>query len=298
MYSISQIQTALSDPRWFYRKPLSSWTHYRTGQKYNPDGVDIFAEDWDNLIILDAARYDEFERCCTLDGHLNKRLSRGTTSSEFVRGNFAGRILHDTVYISVNGHYARLKKELDTELHDYIPLHDDEFRDAADGLTTHPETVTEQALRANERYPKKRLMIHYLQPHQPFLGSSAENLQHGHGLIDTIQQNNMSLHELRLYYRENLELVLDQVAVLGRELQGKTVVTADHGEMLGEQLSILPIQEFGHWDGMYTDELLEVPWFIMENGERKEIIAEDPKNITDINIDSVEEQLRDLGYRV
>ncbi len=298
MYSLSQVRTVLSDPRWFYREPLSHLIHYRTGQKYNPDGIDIFAEDWDNLIILDAARYDEFKHCCTLEGRLEKRRSRGATSSEFIRGNFTERILHDTVYVSVNGHYARLKEELNTELHDYIPLHNNEFRDAADGLTTHPETVTEQAVRANENYPQKHLIIHYLQPHQPFLGSSAKDLQHGHGLMDTIQQNDLTLDELRSYYRENLELVLNQVAVLSQELQGKTVAPADHGEMLGEKVFGLPIREFGHWDGLYTDELIEVPWFVMENGDRKEITADKPQDSVDIDMDSVEEQLRDLGYRV
>lgn len=298
MYSLSQARTVLSDPRWFYREPLSRVIHYRTGFDYNPNGIDVFAEDWDNLIILDAARYDEFERHCTTYDNLEKRRSRGATSSEFIRGNFTGRTLHDTVYISANPHYARLREELDAEIHDYIPVHGDEFRDAAGGITTHPETVTEQALRANEKYPQKRLVIHYLQPHQPYLGPSASHLQHGHGLIDTLQQNDITLQELRSYYRENLELVLEEIAALGSEVRGKTVVTADHGEMLGERIFGLPIREFGHWDGMYSNELLEIPWAIMPHTERKEVVAETPQRLTDIDTESVEKQLKNLGYRV
>jgi hypothetical protein len=298
MYSLSQARTALSDPRWFYREPLRRLTHYRTGLNYNPDGVDVFAEDWDNLIVLDAARYDEFERCCAIDGRLEKRLSRGATSSEFIRGNFTDRTLHDTVYVSANPHYARLREALDVELHDYIPLHGDEFRDAAGGLTTHPETVTEQTLLANETYPQKRLVVHYLQPHQPYLGPSASHLRHGRGLIGTLHRNDLSRRELRSYYRENLELVLEEVAALGDELRGKTVVTADHGEMLGERLFGSPIREFGHWDGMYSDELLEIPWFAMTHTERKKTVAETPQRSTDIDTESVEEQLQNLGYRV
>jgi len=49
---------------------------------------------------------------------------------------------------------------------------------------------------------------------------------------------------------------------------------------------------------MYSDELLEIPWFVMTHTERKKTVAETPQRSTDIDTESVEEQLQNLGYRV
>ena len=44
------------------------------------DGTHIMDEDWDNLIILDACRYDLFEEVNTIDGTLESRISLGSAS--------------------------------------------------------------------------------------------------------------------------------------------------------------------------------------------------------------------------
>ncbi|MDZ7731078.1 MAG: hypothetical protein U5K37_09365 [Natrialbaceae archaeon] len=64
----------------------------RTGE-----GIDVMEQDWDNLILLDACRYDAFEAQSAIDGNLKPVLSRGGASWEFMQANFAGRELHDTV---------------------------------------------------------------------------------------------------------------------------------------------------------------------------------------------------------
>ncbi|WP_415380094.1 hypothetical protein [Halosimplex sp. TS25] len=300
MYSLSDLQTALDNPEWFAREANRLWTHRFNLRDHNPKGIDVFAADWDNLLILDACRYDEFERACDLRGDLSKVRSRGATSSEFVRGNFTGRTLHDVVYVSANVYYPYLREEIDAEVHAFIGLHEDDKRDAGEGLTTHPETVTEHALAAHKQYPNKRLMVHYLQPHQPYIGPyGRERFDAGRGLIDTVKQSNPSREELLRAYRENLEIVLEEVEVLLAELPGKTIVTADHGEMLGERMRPIPVTDYGHHAGVYIDELLDVPWFVSENGPRKEIVAKMPETDKDAEVDSEElaAQLRALGYR-
>ncbi|EHK01167.1 hypothetical protein HRED_02650 [Candidatus Haloredivivus sp. G17] len=60
--------------------------------------------------------------------------------------------------------------------------------------------------------------------------------------------------KVREYYRQDVRLALEQVQRMVKELDGKVVVTADHGELLGEN---------GHWGhkiGLENTELLEVPW--------------------------------------
>lgn len=276
--------------------------YLRRGPRFNSEGIDVFDQDWDNLIILDACRFDAFRHACKFEGQLQKVRSRGSTSEEFVRGNFTGRTLHDTVYVSANGYYDMLQEELDAELHASIPLYQGEYRDAADGLTTHPETVTTHALETNEEYPHKRLVVHYLQPHQPYLGPfAAEHIDQGHGLnIVTTRNRNPHLTDadIRRAYMENLEIVLDEVADLLETFSGKTVITADHGELLGERLPGIPVKDYDHWYGLHVPELLDVPWFEIDTGSRKEIRAEEParRKVTDTR--EIEEHLTDLGYRV
>lgn len=54
--------------------------------------------DWDNLLILDSCRYDLFSEVAVEDGlkgELTTFRSRGSSSSEFLKENFAGRTYDD-----------------------------------------------------------------------------------------------------------------------------------------------------------------------------------------------------------
>lgn len=59
---------------------------------------------------------------------------------------------------------------------------------------------------------------------------------------------------LREIYKSNLEIALRYVTKLVRKLSGHIVVTADHGEFLGEY------GMYGHPPGRKLPELIEVPW--------------------------------------
>lgn len=58
----------------------------------------------------------------------------------------------------------------------------------------------------------------------------------------------------RKAYLEDLKIVLKHASAIVEELSGKIVVSADHGELLGER------GEWGHVSGL-CPELVEVPWF-------------------------------------
>lgn len=49
------------------------YNHWKNGQNYNADGFHIFDEDWDNLIVLDACRFDAFSRVNTQNHILQNR---------------------------------------------------------------------------------------------------------------------------------------------------------------------------------------------------------------------------------
>jgi hypothetical protein len=86
------------------------------------------------------------------------------------------------------------------------------------------------------------------------------------------------------------------------ELPGKSVVTSDHGQLIGERGFPVPFKEYGHPNGIYSEELVKVPWHVYQNGKRKGIIAESPEKATYETKDSdeldakTEEHLKNLGY--
>jgi hypothetical protein len=270
----------------------------RNESGYNDDGIDIFAEDWDNLVILDACRYDRFAEQSTLDGTLEFRISRASATREWVRTNFAGRTLHDVVYVSANPNYRKVADEIGAEVHAYVDVWDEDYLQA-DGNVVPPDAVTKCARDAAERFPDKRLLVHYVQPHYPFLGPTGqEEFDPTKTLKQVSRETNFTDDRLARAYRENVDLVLDEAERLLDALPGKTVVSADHGELLGERLSPVPLRAYGHPNGVYVEELVKVPWLVWSDGERKQIVSEPPKDREGNPVDerAVEERLRNLGY--
>jgi hypothetical protein len=301
MYSLSQVRKAFVEPTrlgW----ELNRLYHRRFRRRpYNADGVDLFETDWDNLLVLDACRYDTFESRSELPGTLGSRISRGSATKEWIEANFDGRTLDDTVYVTANPVLYRNRDAVDVQFHDVVNVWKEEGWNET-YRTVFPETVTDAARRAAERYPKKRLLVHYLQPHFPFLGPTGRDRfdldrlnfrwrDVGTGALD------VDIDAVRRAYVENLDVVLPHVETLLEELRGKTVVTADHGQMLGERGFPIPLRGYGHPPGIYNDALTRVPWLISASGPRKEVVGEAPvTERDDVDESVVADRLEQLGY--
>jgi len=273
----------------------------------NGAGTFIMQEDWDNLLILDACRYDMFADHIELDGTLESRISLGSSSEEFLERNFASATHHDTVYVNANPYIPRLDLDEGTfhAVIDCINEWDQELE------TIRPETVADAARKAHEEFHNKRLIAHFMQPHYPFIGEAGKNLR-GSGLSleaddeqETIiweylesDSTEASLNKVREAYRENLDIVLSEVKSLLNDLGGKTVITSDHGNLLGERLSPVPSRrKYGHPYGVHMEELMKVPWFIVENGSRRDIVADTPRDQETVSEKKIESRLEALGYK-
>lgn len=287
--------------------------------------TDVIEQDWDNLIILDACRFDTFKQRNTIDGELTKATSKGSHSSEFIKYNYLGRELSDTIYITSNpqaesienGTFFKLMKTYSKE----------SVEDRFDYSGIHPEELVEMATATLDEHPNKRVIIHFMQPHTPYLGEYASELHKrvseeydisfervqssGNSAKKSETINDLRVAEKRGYisreqlvraYEENLDLVLDYVKTLLQEISGKSVITSDHGEILGDTSSFLYnqlpfVHKHGHPAKTYLPELRYVPWLVVEDySERREVIKEEPIGTDRVKESTVEEHLKALGY--
>jgi hypothetical protein len=270
------------------------YNHWRAGADYNIDGFDIFDETWDNLIILDACRYDIFEQLVPFEGQLESRTSRGSKTWEFIKGNFTGKQKYDTVYLADNPWYTRLTDKTDAELYHFKLIDQDSF----DGRVAHPATTTDAAIAYNDRFDEKKLIVHYYQPHQPYFDEDGKEL---HRLESTCpaRLHSMGFNEQEIVdaYKSTLRLAFDEIKRLLSELNGTTVITADHGELINDRMRPLPFHAYGHPEGVYVEELVKVPWFVIDHEENKEVVTADaPLETESADVDNIENRLQDLGY--
>lgn len=81
------------------------------------------------------------------------------------------------------------------------------------------------------------------------------------------------------------------------EIDGKSVITADHGEMLGERVFPFTSRVWGHSEGFSTPTLRYVPWLEIEADLRRDVTSSSPVETEGELADSdIEDRLRALGY--
>jgi hypothetical protein len=313
-YALREIRTHWRDRQWWRKRFLSRVVAPYYTRFGGPEGDPLASLEWDTVLLLDACRYDLFETVYEdrgLPGTLGERTSLQSGTPGYLAENFAGDSFHDTVYVTANP-YVETELPEDT-FHAVDHVWRDAWDEAAD--TVRPEVVAERALDAADRYPDKRLIVHFNQPHTPFIGEE-QVAGRGMGAIrqtamdesgpdprDRLQTpferlgaGDLSYAEVWRAYLSNLEVAWDSVERLLTELDGLTAVTADHGNAMGEYASPFPIKVYGHPLGILIPALTRVPWHTFQNGERRTVRA-DPPERTDREVDAdTEQRLRSLGY--
>lgn len=275
----------------------------------------IMAEDWDNLLLLDACRYDVFKARNGIAGDLEQRVSKGSNTGEFFEKNFRGSQHHDTVYVTANP-VPRVEEwcsvDPDTIFYDTVDIWKDHWNENVN--TVRPEPVADSIRSVQAEHPHKRILGHFLQPHQPFIGDIGQEIEEhgmrayeklgegasgsGKQIWERLERGELSTNRVWKAYVENLDLVLPHVQNLCDDLIGKTVVTSDHGNLFGECAWPFPVRKYGHPRGIHTKRLVKVPWLQTNYETRREITSESPVR-TDSGPDAKEplERLQHLGYR-
>lgn len=240
----------------------------------DPEVVASIAErEWDHLFILDACRYDLWAE---LKNGGEKRVSVGSTTKEFISRTFSTGDWHDTVVVTANPHYAddifedltgrRSDEVFAAVYHAYLTDWDETEN------TVLAESLVNRAQEAARHHPEKRLIVHFMQPHYPFVTGETRNtgirpdLDHeseGRSVWDLAELGEYDAEKLWQEYRDNLSYVLEHVEELAHDLGGRVAITSDHGNLVGES------GRFGHFAGSMAKPLREVPWDIIDAGDRK-----------------------------
>lgn len=291
----------LTNPAWLksqYADKILSSIHSVRG--HSSTAVKVRDETWDNLLVLDACRVDLFEETIDItqfDSYEVKQ-SLGSGTREWITRNFSGPAADDIVYVTGS---PVISRHIQTAVHHFVEVWKEGF-DKEMG-TVPPGQVAEAARNTKERFPDKRLVVHFLQPHYPFIGFpnlrfasfsatsefEVESPDGVHSVWDALELGLVSEDEVWEAYKENLRAVFPDAISLAEELGGTSVITSDHGNLLDERPAWSPFRLYGHPNGIYHPSLISVPWAVIEGpdaasteSQRKEV--------------DVQEQLQALGY--
>ena len=137
--------------------------------------------------------------------------------------------------------------------------------------TVLPHSVYYYTLKVYKKYPDKRFIIHFLQPHLPFVDGFCKGLD-AIQIYSLLRQGKISKDDFLKAYMNNIREALVYVEKLVEILDGKIVITSDHGEAFGEPLhKLIPYKVYGHPPYIRIKPLIEVPWFETQGkGKNKE----------------------------
>ena len=273
---------------------------HQIGDRQN--GTNMFSRQWDICIVLDACRYDliesvtsEYEFLSDLDSiwsvdsktqawlkkTVNRTKRKELAQTAYVTGNpFSDYVLNDNPFGKL----------------------DEVWRYAWDDDvgTVPPRPITDRAIKIGRSSEFDRLLVHYMQPHVPFLDwENQQPLKMGNfgaeeqAVEDTwgrLRAGEVEEDGVWSAYRRNLEIVLDDIEILLNNVNApRTVITSDHGNGMGEW------GIYGHPLHMPFEPLRKVPWTSTTAQDRQTHLPEEYETITDET--SIDDRLAALGYK-
>lgn len=181
-----------------------------------PKVNDVMKESWDYLIVLDACRYDYFERKYKnfFYGELENRMSLGSATPEWCRNQFKG-YFSDVVYVSGNP-YINSKTAIagfNAKEHFYKVIDVWDFGWSKELWTVTPEEVSAATLNSIAKFPKKRVIIHYMQPHVPYISPKFKTDLNGAPVItgwrNHVQKTNLEESKIKRYLKTLANKILN-----------------------------------------------------------------------------------------
>lgn len=284
-----------------------------------PIGTNIYERDWDLLIVLDACRADALRTVAPEYDFIeavDSIWSVGSSSHEWISKTFTNEYrseIEKTVLVTTNPFVPQVfdqrlfppktysiplmwanwdvveKSAFDRIVH--VHHHDlEEYFSHAP-----PQVVTDNAVKAHREVDPDRMVVHYLQPHTPYIANSYRERRP----LTEVEENPWKAmnegiatrEEVRKLYLNDLRFVLDDIEErLLRNIDAPNVViTADHGDLFGKFM-------YGHPEGFVHPNLKRVPWATATGTDHHECTPDVDLHRPAIDEGEAEEQLEQLGY--
>ena len=285
-----------------WREVLETIHRRRVRRGENP-GTSVFEREWDVLVILDACRVDVMEDVADeypFVGRVGRFESLASMSKDWLRRTFEGDHRSDaarTAYVTGNPFSRRFDG---SEFAYFDPVWRYAWDDTRHTIPARP--ITDRAIeawRARDDHGAERMVVHYMQPHGPFVadpiyGSFGETADFGEGFgREFWRRAGYTIPRERVWraYRENLRYVLDDVSILLENLDAdRVVLSADHGNAFGER------GIWGHPSDVFLPCIREVPWVETSATDRGTHDPTTERNDEETDSEAVNQRLRDLGY--
>jgi hypothetical protein len=267
-------------------------------------GENIYEKEWDILILLDCARVDMMEEVADDYQFLTQiedHPTLGTSSVEWMQTTFTGEYtkeMGNTVYITANPNSDECLSSRGFQHLEEV------WRDGWDSdIGTIPaRSVTDRAIAFHRELNPQRMIIHYMQPHPPFVPrSDIEVTDVSKPDMEKEKMNVAELHNDAGYtfdqlweaHMQNLEYVLNDVELLLSNIDAdRVIISADHGQALGES------GVWGHPRSISLDVVRRVPWCVTSASNTDEYDPDFEMSYTSsISSELVEERLEYLGYK-
>lgn len=290
------------------RQSLQAFAHGASRRTIDPHlGQVWWDRDWDVLVIMDGCRVDLARE--VLNEPVGAVWSPASTSIDWLDRHFADKHRDewtDAAYVTANPFADHETDGVPTAdlgakpLGHFDPVYKRAWQREPVG-TTPPGAVTDAALDAAGEYD--RLIVHYMQPHQPFRSrpewegvfSNLENLttEMNHGGADIWHQcRDGAIDETALWraYRDNLAWVYNEIETRllpGLSSDATVAATADHGNGMGE---------WGVWShppGSIVPTVRRVPVIWHEGTGEQEPVSRTTDGAVSVD---TEQQLEALGY--
>lgn len=286
---------------WGSRAPAVKAAELRNRIKpYQHEITPIWDRDWDLLVILDACRPEWMDTVQSEYGFINEVdtiHSVGSHSSEWMTSTFDEKYsqkMENTLYVTGNHYADGLEK---SSLAGFVTAHD-YGNWAYDSASPPASVITDLAVQAARREDWSRCIVHYMQPHKPFMTSDGgrgevrvKDWSLGYEPYHRHFRGDLSVQDLHEAFTDNLRYVLSEVDVLLDNVDAeKVVLSSDHGQALGED---------GLWDhsvGVNHPCVRRVPW-VETTATDNQTLKPDTYAPADYDDETVSENLRHLGYR-
>jgi hypothetical protein len=268
------------------------------GKLTRTSAFNLYDHDWDVAIVLDALRYDtavSSQLPNILDDPV-RVYSTGAHSEPWIRRTFNRATKsqrESTAYVTANIHAGPTGP-------DDIGFYDPVWKNGFDPElgTFPPRIITNRAITTARNQDFDRLLIHYMQPHLPPTFDTDVELgldRGGNGWEagnpwKRVEKGELDGEMVMKAYRQNASELAEELDLLLSNIDGdRVLVTADHGNMLGE------CGQWGHYRKWNPHPAVrQVPLFKTTATDTKE---HTPDWLTIEDDTRINKKLEALGYR-